>query len=213
MAEERPNGRRSTAGGDHGAAAVAEHGDDSGQRGRRKEEVSRRTGGSPGGPWRRRRPAGRDDGDALMLGVPAGGGEGTGRHGDLRLPRTDSCVGEEQLGEAEATEASAWLRAAGVGGIRDGSGRRRREERGLLGLGLREGEEQGREERAARGGGPRMEAGREGGAGMAREQRWSTAAWCASAEHCGARKKLLFSKTPPQHLIKLQNGPAATLAI
>ena len=47
---------------------------------------------------------------------PAGGGVGTALRRRMRQPRANSYVGEVHLGEAEATGASARLRAAGVGG-------------------------------------------------------------------------------------------------
>ena len=59
------------AGGDHGAAAAAVHGDGSGQRGRRREKRCRGTSGSPGSSCRGRRSKGRSAGGDLVLGPAA----------------------------------------------------------------------------------------------------------------------------------------------
>ena len=67
---------------------MVEHGGRVVQWGRRKKEVSRRTGGSPGRPWRRRRPAGRDDGDESMLVAAAGSGRERVGGGDWGPPGT-----------------------------------------------------------------------------------------------------------------------------
>ena len=83
-----PNGHRRLAG-DHGRGRQATSRTEARlQRGRRKKEVSRRTGGSPGRPWRRRRPAGRDDGDESMLVAAAGSGRERVGGGDWGPPGT-----------------------------------------------------------------------------------------------------------------------------
>ena len=119
-----PYGRRSMAGGDHGAAAAAVHGDGSGQRGRRKKEVSGRTASSPGARRAGRRGVGTSGTTAMVLGRRRQWRRGTGRWRRTSASRVDCCGGEVEELEEELVAASSWLRVAGVAGGHDGRDRK-----------------------------------------------------------------------------------------
>ena len=82
-----PNGRRSMAGGDHGAAAATVHGDDGLERERRKGEVSIRSRCSPRARWRGRRGVGRTVAAARSSAEPRPWRRRPGRCRRLRAPR------------------------------------------------------------------------------------------------------------------------------
>ena len=137
------------------------------QRGRRGKELSSGIASSPGTRWSRRHGPGRTDGGGI---APASGGSGGGSRGRRRRtgrPRLDS-VGEEEAEDvAELVTATASCGAAG------GNGMVRRPADGAWAqfrFPVRESRGEVRRRAAGRkGGGLLVDAGREGGPGMARQ--------------------------------------------
>ena len=146
MAAVGPNGRRNHAG-DHGAAAVAVHGDGSGQRGRRREKRRRGTSGSPGSSGRgpRGRRSGRDAGIVPAAARPTR--EVADAYVASRRPRPNPThwEGEEEVGKLRAPSAGPGV--ACIGGGHDNGERRRGSIVGCSRVRVSGCREQGREER------------------------------------------------------------------
>ena len=135
--------------------------------------------------------------------------QGRGWRRQLRRSRADSYGQEVQLGEAETTAASAWLRTAGVDGIHDGSSGGVGQKRGPvfgLGLGFRKGESEGGAGEQQGEGLHILDAGERGGRQRAARPRRHGA---AVANTVATGKRWRFLENPLADLNLLQKGPSA----